>query len=336
MSTRFASALIVVALCAGFGVPHTVYAAPAAKGAKESKKAKAAREAKEAEEAKQAKEAEEAKQAKEAEEAKQAEEQKADEAKKADEEQANKKAEADADHPSADENAKPASDADASSPIEERGKSYKFVGLRYRGVIVPKFMINLFGQGGRTVYVNGIGPEFTVRKDNFEYVFALWYAAYSMDPTAFKSKSDVPQAWEIVQSRIKVLYLTSDFLWSHDFNPQFAVNYGLGAGLGIVWGDLFRTQAYPGANANLDTGDGFLPCRGVGDPRMDYCANDNNHYPGYTEPSWAGGGSKPIIFPWFAIQTGLRYKAHRNFVARLDAGFGTSGFFFGLGADYGL
>jgi hypothetical protein len=42
------------------------------------------------------------------------------------------------------------------------------------------------------------------------------------------------------------------------------------------------------------------------------------------------------VFPWLALQTGIRYKPHRNFAARLDLGVGTSGFFFGLGADYGL
>jgi hypothetical protein len=42
------------------------------------------------------------------------------------------------------------------------------------------------------------------------------------------------------------------------------------------------------------------------------------------------------LFPWFVLQTGLRYKPHRNFAMRFDAGFGTSGFFLGLGADYGL
>jgi hypothetical protein len=42
------------------------------------------------------------------------------------------------------------------------------------------------------------------------------------------------------------------------------------------------------------------------------------------------------LFPWFVLQTGLRYKPHKNFAARLDAGFGTSGFFLGLGLDYGL
>jgi hypothetical protein len=228
-------------------------------------------------------------------------------------------------------------DAEAGgSPVELPGQTYYGVGLRYRAVIVPKFMENLFGDGGRTVVANGFGPEFTIRKNAFEYGFSAWYASYAMDPTPFKSKTDAADAWELVESQIKILYLTADFLWSHDLAPEFAFNYGVGAGFGFVWGDLKRTQAYPGAGANDSTGAGYLPCSAPGNPRADFCGSDNNHYGGYSEPSWANGGSKPVVFPWLVLQTGLRYKPHRNFIARLDAGFGTSGFFLGLGADYGL
>jgi hypothetical protein len=228
-------------------------------------------------------------------------------------------------------------DAEAgSSPVELPGQTYYGVGLRYRAVIVPKFMENLFGDGGRTVVANGFGPEFTIRKNAFEYDLSAWYASYAMDPTPFKSKTDAADAWELVESQIKVLYLTADFLWSHDLAPEFAFNYGVGAGFGFVWGDLIRQQAYPGPGANDSTGAGYVACSGPNDPRdtRGYCAPDK-HY-GYKEPSWANGGSKPIVFPWLVLQTGLRYKPHRNFIARLDAGFGTSGFFLGLGADYGL
>jgi len=210
------------------------------------------------------------------------------------------------------------------------------VGLRYRGIIVPTFMMNIFGSGGTTILANGIGPEFVIRKDNFEYEFSLMYTGYGMDPTPFKAKSDGPDAWEIVQSKIKVLYLTADFDWTHNFKPEFGINYGFGAGIGFVWGPLYRTQAYPGPGANPDTGEGFLPCTAPGNPNGAYCGNDNTHYNGYTEPNWANGGSKPIIFPWLAVQTGLRWKPHRNFIGRLDLGFSTSGPFFGIGADYGL
>lgn len=225
------------------------------------------------------------------------------------------------------------------SPLEHPGQTYRFVGLRYRGIIVPKFMMNLFGDGGRTVYVNDFGPEFTIRKDGFEYDFALTYASYHMDPTPFKASSDGEDAWEIVTSNLKMIQLTADFLWSTDFSPEFALNYGLGAGFGIVFGDLHRVQAYKNTNGT------YVPCNAPGDPAQGsplisgptaYCGSDNDHYGSYTEPSWANSGSKPILFPWLALQTGFRFKPTKQFVTRLDLGFGTSGFFFGLGADYGL
>jgi len=227
-----------------------------------------------------------------------------------------------------------ADDAGAASPAELPGKSYMFVGLRYRGIIVPQFMMNLFGEGGDGVYVNAFGPEFSIRRDNFEYNFSIWYADYGMDPTTFKAKDDPIDAWEIVESKLKVIYLTADFLWSTDLNPQFAVNYGMGAGIGFVFGDLYRQQATPPAGNPGAPPEDWVPCPGPNQGL--YCDDDNDHYGDYTEDSWASGGSKPIVFPWLALQTGLRYKPHPKFVARLDLGFGTSGFFFGLGADYGL
>lgn len=213
------------------------------------------------------------------------------------------------------------------SPVEEPGRTYHFVGARYRYIVVPAFMMRLFADGGTTVGVHSFGGEFAVRKDAFEYNFGLWYAAYSMDPTPFKAKSDGEDAWELVESRLKILYLTADFLWSHDFTPEFALNYGMGAGFGFVFGPLYRNQAFR-------QGDRFVRCPGPG--AAPACGNDNDHYNNFEEPSWADGGSRPIIFPWLALQTGVRYKPHRNFAFRFDTGFSLSGFFFGLGADYGL
>lgn len=228
-------------------------------------------------------------------------------------------------------------DAEAgSSPVELPGKTYMFVGARYRMIILPKFMMNMFGDGGKTVLIHGVGPEFAIRKNAFEYNLSAWYAGYGMDPTPFKAKDDDANAWELVQSNLKILYLTADFLWSQDFTPEFSLNYGLGGGFGIVWGDLHRFQAKPGPNGNPNTGEGFVACESNMD--LPYCDDSNDHYKSnnYSEKSWTDGGSKPILFPWFVLQTGLRYKPHKNFAARLDAGFGTSGFFLGLGLDYGL
>ncbi len=222
------------------------------------------------------------------------------------------------------------------SALELPGKTYYFVGLRYRTIIVPKFMINLFGDGGRTVVVHSGGPEFAIRKDGFEYNFGLWFANYAMDDTPFKSTSDGEKAWEIVNSKMKAIYVTSDFLWSQEFSPAFSLNYGAGVGLGFMFGDLNRVQAYPRAGSAGNPED-YERCAGPNDPaNPEFCGDDNDHYGDYNEPSWADGGSKPIVFPWLALQTGLRFKPAKSFVARLDLGFGTSGFFVGVGADYGL
>jgi hypothetical protein len=226
-----------------------------------------------------------------------------------------------------------------SSPVEEKGKTYYFVGARYRGIVFPAFLENAFASGGRTVYVNAVGPEFAIRRDGFEYNLSPWFAFYNMRDTAFKGRSDGDTSWELINANLTLLYLTSDFLWSHSFSPEWSVNYGLGIGLGFVFGTLHRVQSYPtapGQNPN-----DYAKCDGVGQPftvpaTATYCDNSNDHYNNHSESSWANGGSKPNVFPWFVAQTGVRFKPSRTIAARLDLGFGTSGFFFGLGGDYGL
>ena len=222
------------------------------------------------------------------------------------------------------------------------GKSHIFLGLRYRGIVLPKFMMNLFGEGGATIYVNSFGPELAVQRDDFEYVLSVWYANYAMWPTPFRGKGEGDEDWELVTSRLKVIYFSSDFLWSRKLNKQFSFNYGLGVGLGVVFGELTRQAAYPGPNDDPDDPyDNWETCKGDGIPDPVYCADPDGeeHYKGgdgYYEYNWYYGGSVPVVYPWLTFQTGLRWQPHPKFVARLDVGFGTSGFYFGLGADYGL
>lgn len=222
--------------------------------------------------------------------------------------------------------------------IEESGETYRFVGARYRGIIVPAFIPRFFADGGRTVYVNAFGPEFSSRKDNFEIGASVWFAKYYMPETPFKGKNDGNDAWEFVKVDLWMIYLTTDILWSSPLSNEWAINYGVGVGLGFTAGNVYRNQIYPPANDPNGTSDPstWTKCDAVGVPNPNFCNDNNDHYGDYTEPSWFNGGSKPSIFPWIALQTGVRYKPHKNFVARLDLGLGTSGFFFGLGADYGI
>ncbi len=229
---------------------------------------------------------------------------------------------------------------DPADPREKPHQVYRFVGLRFREAWIPKFMMTLFGDGGRTVSVPSVGPEFTIRKDGFEYVFAIQYSGYSMEQTPFKAKTDGETAWELVTANLKVLYLMTDFLWSTEIDPKFAVNYGAGLGLGLVFGDISRVQAF--RPDGVTDPYNYQPCRAANHPSnsagvIPYCGSDNNHYQDYKEPSWANGGSKPIVFPWLALQTGLRWKPHRQFMARFDLGWNLlNGPFLGIAANYGL
>ncbi|MET0593932.1 MAG: hypothetical protein ABW133_14615 [Polyangiaceae bacterium] len=226
---------------------------------------------------------------------------------------------------------------DPHSPFEKPDTTYRFIGARFRYIIVPKFYMGIFGDGGTTAGVPAFGPEFTIRKNGFEYVMSAMYASYSIDQTPFKAKTDGNDAWEIVDTNLKSIYLMSDFLWSAETSPKFSFLYGGGFGLGlVVGGDIHRQQAHPGSGDPNNPGS-YVPCQGPQNPMGQYCGRDNDHYGSYTEPSWANGGSKPLIFPWMSLQTGFRYKPTREFTARVDIGWNIlNGPFFGLAMNYGL
>jgi hypothetical protein len=210
------------------------------------------------------------------------------------------------------------------------------IGLRYRGLLLPKPVLNWFVDGGKSVYVHGVGPELSIPDGSGEYLLSAWLAFYSMSPVALKGSGDVEEAWEIVESQMKSLYLTVDYLWSTPLGERLALTYGGGAGLGFLFGNLKRTQAALEASGSTGNPDDYAACSGQGQPNTRYCDDSNTHYAGYGEPNWLHGGSKPVVFPWLSGQVGLRYRMHEKLVTRLDVGVATSGLFLGLGADYSL
>jgi len=247
----------------------------------------------------------------------------------------------DATHPDASEGSEPSPAADSASRAAEREKSEAndasaALGLRYRGVLLPKPVMGWFVEGGKTVYANGVGPELSIPDGDGEYLLSAWLAFYSMSPVAIKGSGDEEAAWEIVESQMKSLYLTVDYVWHTALTSGLALSYGGGAGLGVLFGALNRTQAWLEPGGSPGNPDDYSPCTGVGVPDTTYCDDVNEHYDGYDEPNWFRGGSKPAVFPWLSGQLGLRYQPHEKVVTRLDIGVATSGLFLGLGADYSL
>ncbi len=253
--------------------------------------------------------------------------------------------------------APPADAWDDTDVTEKPGKSYYFVGLRYRGTIVPKFLQNLFVDEGGTFYSNTIGIEADLRKDGFSFIPALSYVEYSTGDILFKEKGkeDVSNNWSVVNSGLKAIYATADLLWSSKLHPNWDFEYGAGFGLGVIFGDLKNNWLYgdPSGPHKREDGVGYSQCQteGQGDvPRYfggktvaNTCAKSaHSSAPeakvgGYKEKFWTGGGSVPNVFIHLAIpQLGVRFKPRKDMTARLGLGFSLTGFWFGLSANYGL
>ncbi len=230
----------------------------------------------------------------------------------------------------------PPDDGVSPSAEETQKVSDYYLGVRYRGLIIPKFALDWFMDGGQTVYVNGVGPEFSIRSGSAEYKLSAWVSFYDMDPTPIKGHQNEEEAWEIIESDIKSLYLTADFLWHQPITQGLDFSYGGGAGIGFIFGALYRTQAFLVDGGSPGNPEDYQPCQAIGAPNEIYCDDDNDHYPGFSEASWSNGGAKPALFPWLAAQVGLRYQPHPKLSTHLDLGLGMTGFMLGLGVDYGL
>lgn len=233
---------------------------------------------------------------------------------------------------------------DPSDPYEDPNTGYWFIGLNYRHVWVPQFILNMFvdepgGDADLTESASnpGFGLEVTYRKDNFSVTGNLFWAGYyARGP--FRASGDPEGDTEIIDSSLSVLFLSAAFLWSTPFSEMVALEYGLDVGLGVVFGKLIRTEAW------REPGGPWAECEMVGSPATpeNFCDGppaedgmEGGHY-NVEARYWTDGGSVPNVVPWLAIpHIALRFKPVHQFQMRIEAGFG-GWFFFGGSLSYGF
>ena len=229
---------------------------------------------------------------------------------------------------------------DSGSPHEREGQSYYFLGARFRMIFAPIWLQELFVKvPGLRENASGVNPafgaEFVYRKDNFDIILALWYAGYRNGPTVYVGKDEPIFAADWTENGLNggagglgVLFLSAEILWSAPINDMIAFVYGAAIGVGYVLGELRRTEAY---NTAMDGSGTWGRCNGPGDPVASS--------PFWCEPGGSYGvrdASVPVVIPWIALpQIGFRIKPHRNFVIRIDGGFGI-GFFAEIAAHIGF
>jgi hypothetical protein len=227
---------------------------------------------------------------------------------------------------------------------EDPTKRYYFIGLRYRGDVIPQFMINIFVNGGGTVFSNAVSLEADLRHDRFSLIPSITYANYGTGNLLFQQKNSDPTLagdWSVVNSSLSAIYLSAELLWSVHLAPHWDFEYGAEFGLGFIFGTLEDNWVMPTTGMQVSPSN-YTPCAAVGKVGSG-CnpADHQNSQPpkvgGYDEPSWANGGSKPNVFPMVNFpQVGVRYKPLKMLESRLAVGFSLTGFYFSLSADYGL
>ena len=242
---------------------------------------------------------------------------------------------------------------DPNDVSEKEHQTYYFVGARYRGTVIPKFMMNLFVDEGATVYSNTFGFEMDIRKDAFSLIPAITYVEYGTGDILFLQKGKKPEDpgnWSYVNSSLKAIYLSVDLLWSTQVHKNVDFEYGFGTGIGFIFGDLqnnwvFATPTGAKPDFTSSGGQGYTKCPGgipdgfrpPGCNKANHQNSDQDKVGTYVEKSWFSGGSVPNIFLHLAIpQLGFRFKPVKQFESRLGFGFSLTGFWFGLSADYGL
>lgn len=229
-------------------------------------------------------------------------------------------------------------------------RTYLFAGLRYRGVVLPKFLLDAFVDGGQTIYSNNIGLELDIRKNGFSIIPSLTYSEFSTGDILYKDKgaADFVGNYAVGNSSLKAIQATVDLLWSTKIHRMIDFEYGIGLGVGFVFGDLLNNWVKEGTGnpQYSNAGKTYVQCSeeevrtpstGSGCNTRDHQASKVARVGGYLEPSWANGGSKPNVIPWVAIpQIGLRFKPIKQFESRLSLGMALTGFWFGFSGSYGF
>jgi hypothetical protein len=214
-----------------------------------------------------------------------------------------------------------------------------WLGARYRGVVIPKFVMNWVAEGGRSLAVPGGGITLTVPTSSLDVTISLGYLSYRMADAPFKPKGTPDTEWELISSDLQALTASVDLMWRFPLDAGKVWTFRLGGGVGAGWtflGDLYRVQAYP-ANGKVGDPYTYLPCKGPNNPKgtFRYCNTldkDAARYPGYTEPNWFNHGIRPLIFPSLVLpEIGITWKPTPRFAIDLETGLSLSGLLTSLG-----
>lgn len=217
-----------------------------------------------------------------------------------------------------------------------------WLGLRYRGTLVPDVWMNIVGEGGTTTYEPAVEVFLVASVGMLDIVPWVSYQALLLPEMPWKPHDTPNTEWEIVESDLHALMVGLDLAFQVPLDDAGTVSMSLGMGLGVGWaafGGLYRTQAYP--TGNEDDPAVYKKCNGPNDPpgQFRFCNQldkDIERYGG-ADRAWGDGGARPLFFPWVKLPAlGLGIRPTEGFMIDLETGWSILGWTAGVGGRLAL
>lgn len=223
-------------------------------------------------------------------------------------------------------------------PYEADGDQLYHFGAFLRGIFIPQYGQNFFVAGGNDALRPAAGVFFNYRQDGFNFLTEVWWANF-FNVAPYRGINETEFETEWIESELNVLFVSLVAMFSIPLTSWLAIEIGGGLGFGGIFGDLWRTEAYPDPMAAA----GWTPCNGPGDPSPEYCDDappggegSYQRQSGTSEPYNFEGGVPPLWF-WVELpRVAIRFKPMRQFQLRAEAGFVVYGFHFGASAAIGF
>ena len=177
------------------------------------------------------------------------------------------------------------------------------VGLRARYVGVPRGVLEIFvDEASSGVAHPGLGLELIRRRGGLELIFGVEVESLSPDDGLWLDKGDTPpgQTPDLVEFE-GMGWVTADvtLVWHTPVHDRVALRYGAGLGLGVVRGDLLRTDT----DCSGSTTDTCTPVTGPEEGRRYRQEED-----------------LPPVFPVVSALVGAQYRPLDELSINLEAG----------------
>lgn len=218
-------------------------------------------------------------------------------------------------------------------PQELKDKWYFMIGGLFRYIFFPSYLLEPFGDfpdGAKKPFaINPAGgASFIARKNKLDIVASLWWAGYMTNPFLYAENGEADTDPEFIDNSLSLLLITTDFFYTVEIRSWIGFIFGGGLGLGIVLGEIRRTEAIPlrtAINGNYE-----YEGEGEGDREWVRCKQYNDS--GFCElptgdPDSRGyyndrEGRVPPVVPWLNILIGMRFKPIHHLTIHIEGGFG--------------